>query len=57
MSSQADRSSPAPWQVAETISDTMSEPRSQHDWDLPSISGYRDTLSGRWGSIPSTYVP
>jgi len=47
MSSQADPLSPAPWQVAETISDSPSEPSSHPD--SPNVSDYDETLSGRWG--------
>ena len=51
MASSSDISSPLPWPgVAETISDTASEPNSVPE--SPSVSDYRDTLSGRWGRNP-----
>ena len=40
-------SSPVPWQVAETISDSASEANSAPESN--SLSDYRETLSGRWG--------
>ena len=48
MASSSDISSPMPWPgVAETISDTASQPNSL--LESPTVSDYRDTLSGRWG--------
>ena len=41
--------SPVPWQVAETILDSASEPNSLPD--TPALSDYGETLSGRWGKL------
>ncbi|PUU73276.1 hypothetical protein B9Z19DRAFT_1135482 [Tuber borchii] len=42
-------SSPVPWQVVETISDSATEWNSA--LESPVISDYRETLSGRWGGV------
>lgn len=51
MVSSADITSPMPWLgVAETISDTPSEPNSVPE--SPSVSDYHDTSNGYWGRNP-----
>ncbi|RPA91086.1 hypothetical protein L873DRAFT_351197 [Choiromyces venosus 120613-1] len=47
-------SSPVPWQVAETVTDSASEHNSAND--SGSITNFRDTLSGRWGMNRSSLL-